>query len=174
MLLRTYTDGINCTDFGQSYVASIGYSDAGNPVLLNGAGSLEVVDSSFDVGCSKCARLISKDTGEAVREFTTPSWDLTLVGLTARMEKHFFFDDEARVFLRNDSGGNTSHCLEINNDQPFRIADAAHCLTATRIIGRSGLLAEGIIDIELDGGERLLENSNSSSYYMQIYAGACT
>lgn len=171
---RSYTDGINCGDFGQSYVASLGFSNAGNPVLLSSAGLLELVDSSFEVGCSECGGLFSKSTGERVLDFTTPSWDMTLVGLTASMENHFFFDDDARVFLNHNSGSKMPRCLQVGDDKMFRVADAANCTTTTRIIGLYGFLAEGAADIAVDPGERLLENSDSPSYYMKVFAGGCT
>lgn len=174
LFLRTYTDGINCTDFGQSHVASLGFSDAGIPILLTDQGPIEVVDSSFEIGCRYCAKLLFKDTGKVAREIITPSWGLRMVGLTEGKENHFYFNDEARVFLRNDPNGKNFHCLEIGNENPFYLSDAAQCSTNTRIIGHYGFLAEGVIDIELGGGEWLLENGNSSSYFMHVYAGACT
>ena len=174
LFFRAYTDGINCTDFGQGNVASLGFSVAENPVLLTDAGPLELVDSSLDVGCSECGRLISKDTGEAVREFTTPSWDLSLVGLTGRMENHFVFDDEARIFLRYYSSGKASRCLRIPDDKFFRTVDAAHCATTTRFVVYPETLANGGVDIESEPGVWILENSGSSSYYMKVIAGACS
>ena len=81
--LRGYTDGLECSSFGQAEVGVLGHSADGHPIVATNAGPFEVIDTLLRVGCPECARVRELRSGRLVATRRTPGWDLTLAGTRA-------------------------------------------------------------------------------------------
>ena len=74
--LTGYTQGLECTSFGQSLVAVAGVLESGQTKLLTEAGEFLMEPDGLSVGCTDC---VAPSNGRSFRR--SPSWDMWLVGL---------------------------------------------------------------------------------------------
>src|SRR5262245_30406969 len=51
VLVRGYTDGMACCDFGQATAAVLGFTERAKPIVLTSRGPLNLADDSLSVGC---------------------------------------------------------------------------------------------------------------------------
>lgn len=110
--VRGYTDGIECSAFGQAKAAVIGHSIAGHPILLTDQGVLELADTVLLVGCLECAKIRNRSNGQLVATRRTPGWDPALAGSRA---DSLLVGPEGELFLRTGSA-----FIELNAAGPFR------------------------------------------------------
>ena len=73
LAIAGYTDGIECSSFGQSTVAVLGFDRGGKAILATSLGALVIEDPWLVVGCPGCAKLVDPEGRELAR-FTTPAW----------------------------------------------------------------------------------------------------
>jgi len=110
--VRGYTDGIECSAFGQARAAVIGHSSAGHPILLTDHGSLELADTVLRVGCPECAKIRNRSDGQLVATHRTPGWDLAVAGTRA---DSLLIGPEGELLLRTGSA-----FIELTAAGPFR------------------------------------------------------
>ncbi len=113
---KGYTDGIDCSSFGQGNVGFLGNSSAGNPIVTTSSGPLEILDQDLIVGCKDCIQ-DAKQAGKAT--YLSTSWDLTL---TNKKESDFIVDKAGNEFIQQDS-----NCLLVPKNDLLRIVQPAIC-----------------------------------------------
>lgn len=96
LLIRGYTDGMECTSFGQSNVAVVALAPSGQSTLLSESGEFVMAPDALRVGCPDC---IAPSNGQSYRR--SPSWDLSLTG--HRLEQ-FFQTHDGLIAIEADSG----------------------------------------------------------------------
>ena len=74
LVIRGYTDGMECSAFGQATAAVIAISAKGVATILTSAGPRQL-PLTVTAGCRGCLRISGSD-----QLFTSPSWDITLTG----------------------------------------------------------------------------------------------
>jgi hypothetical protein len=116
LVFRGYTDGMECTDFGQGNVWVFGFTARGHPVISTSLGPLEITDESLSVGCPGC---IQVEIEREIRRYTSPAWDLSLTG--HRLED-VRADDTGRAYLLQDG-----NCVELSVDDLFVRAPDEAC-----------------------------------------------
>lgn len=112
LLIRGYTDGIECTSFGQSNVAIVGLSPSGQSTLLSESGEFIMAPDALTVGCPDC---IAPSNGRSSRR--SPSWDLSLTG---HRSEQFFETWEGEAAVDVPSG-----CIVLSD--PFALLPATEC-----------------------------------------------
>jgi hypothetical protein len=113
VLVRGYTDGIECSHLGQATVAVLGHSSTGRPIVLSDQGPVSLTDTMFRVGCPDCGRIQDAATGRLVVLRPTPGWDLTLAGTRA---ESLYVNDQREVVLREDG-----RAVALTAFGPFRV-----------------------------------------------------
>ncbi|GAB4375737.1 MAG: hypothetical protein Kow0062_15140 [Acidobacteriota bacterium] len=161
LVLRGWVDGLECCDFGQATVAVLGFSGAGNPILLTDEGPLEVHGGAIEVGCATCARLLDRKTMDVVSVGRTPSWDLRLV---SGDEDYLTYDAEGRLYFFK--GG---RCLRLAPDELFEQVDRERC----RRPREAGYGDRPALGLELEPGEFLLDVPGTP-FVLLLSNAACT
>jgi hypothetical protein len=110
--IRGYTDGIECTSFGQSNVAVVGMAPSGHTRLLSEVGEFVMAPDSLTIGCPDC---IAPSNGRSYRR--SPSWDLFLTG---HRREQFFQTVDGLIAIEVDSG-----CIVLSD--PFTFSPASEC-----------------------------------------------
>lgn len=123
VLIRGYTDGIECCDFGQTNVAVLGYSQQSQPILATSSGSLTVEDQSLRVGCSGCVKVFDSKSGKVLATYPSPSWDLTLTG---HRKADLSASELGELYIRT-----SSTCMQLVPDGLFRVVEQARCASAS-------------------------------------------
>lgn len=163
LLFRAYNGGLTCSRFGQGFVAVAGFSPSGNPLMLTGAGELEITKApKLEVGCRRCLQLIDLDTKQPIAHYVTPAWDLHLVGY---QQDTFRYNALGEVFL--DDGEN---CIRLTNTGRFKAVATENCNSKPRLVGHYGLPAHGITPAP---AEWLFEIPETG-YLMRLLSGACS
>jgi hypothetical protein len=114
LLIRGYTDGMECTSFGQSNVAVVGLSASGESTLLSDSGEFVMAPDALTVGCPDC---IAPSGDRSYRR--SPSWDLSLTGHRA---EQLFQSHEGQVAIEVPDG-----CIVLSD--PFALLPARECAT---------------------------------------------
>ena len=117
LTFKAFTDGIECTDFGQGNVAVAGFTDKNEPVLHTDKGKLTVMDNSLSVGCKDCLEL--SDGEKTAYKMLTPSWDMYL---TKHKHSDISWNNNGEVFILS-----SGQCLSYNQNKLFNISKKENC-----------------------------------------------
>lgn len=116
LLVRGYTDGIECSTFGQATVAVLGSAANGRPQILTSAGPLTLDTAGVRVGCPQCAHVRAQQSDSLVAMYRTPAWDLRRVGLAA---DSLALTETAELVVRQGS-----RWINISSPGSFRVVAA--------------------------------------------------
>lgn len=122
---KGYTDGIDCTSFGQGSVGFLGYSTADNPIIASSAGPIEVTDKRLEIGCDHCVVARDTATGKIIGTFRSPGYDLTL---TDAAPSDFTYDLQGGYNLKQGP-----MCLRIQDSSPVQSVYPERCVVPKKI-----------------------------------------
>ena len=149
---------MQCTQLGLAAV--YGFSKNSNPIIKTKSGLLEIDKSYIGVGCAECLEVLDKDY-TVVKKLSTPSWDLTLIGLP--IDK-ISIDKNGSLYVQNQN-----KCVALNKKSMFQVVKANTC-KQPKIIGHYNKQIKGM---EIKPAEWLLEFEGHENVAL-IKAGACT
>ncbi|HEV7164141.1 MAG TPA: hypothetical protein VGO35_01980 [Gammaproteobacteria bacterium] len=119
-----YTDGIECTAFGQGTVGFLGFSNSGNPIIKTSIGPLEILDKKLLVGCKNCIERLDKNK-EITAKYPTPSWDLMLTG---NKETDFSIGTDGKEYMRHGA-----KCLWLPQNDLIHEVSPAMCASMSPV-----------------------------------------
>ena len=163
LTIRGYTDGQDCSAFGQANVAVTGFSPDGYPIILTSAGPVVVEEPSLLVGCPGCGVLLTRGQYDTVATLTSPAWDAAL--LRYPWDAVRSYDDSGNLYV--DTG---EACIALGPRREVRRVDAPRCQSRMRQIASMDRPAPGI---RLEPGEMLYE-VDGARYVLYLARGACT
>ena len=112
---KGYTDGIECSGFGQGNAGFLGNSLAGNPIVRTSSGPLELLGQDLTVGCKDCIREAKNDG----KSYLSTSLDLTL---TNKKESDFTVDKTGNQFIQQSTS-----CLLVPKNQLLKLSQPVMC-----------------------------------------------
>jgi hypothetical protein len=161
LVLRSFTDGIACSSLGQATVAVVGFSDAGEPIVLTSQGPFTLVASTLRVGCEDCALLLAAASTDTIATLRTPAWDFTEVG---RQLADLSYDDTGSLFMRSDTA-----CVALHRNARFAVVSADACAPMSEI----GNFARQPARMRLEPAEWLF-GAPARKHLLFVKSGACT
>lgn len=157
---KAFVDGMECTDFGQGNVATVGFQN-GRPILETDQGLLEVLDNSLEAGCKDCLRLIDEETKKVIKSSRSPSWSLGLVKLTS---KQISYDTSGSVYVIKGE-----ECLRLNDRGYFSMHRKEKC----PVLEEVGNYSKPYKTHKLEPGESLFKLKGTNSLLF-LSNTACT
>ena len=107
---------LECSSFHNASVPMIGFSEAGDAIILTEKGILELVDMPIGFGCPFCVAVIDKKTLKLVYK-TAPSWH--------RGNAEPVFQYDGSVYWKLDT-----ECLELPSNALFASTDPRNCMVS--------------------------------------------
>tara|TARA_B100000315_G_scaffold45399_1_gene40196 strand:+ start:214 stop:1074 length:861 start_codon:yes stop_codon:yes gene_type:complete len=121
LVFRSFVDGIDCTDFGQGEIATIGFNNNKEPIVLTNKGELQLEQTTLSVGCNNCVALINKNT-LTVSWHVSPTWSLWR-GMNFVCNKN----GDVYFSLVPDSTEHERKCFKLSSDSYFLRVDESFC-----------------------------------------------
>jgi hypothetical protein len=158
---RSWTDGIECNDFGQGRVAVRGFTPKFNPLLLTSSGVIEITNEAFKIGCKDCVKLYEKSNKKIVRMVLAPSWDMTIIGYSDAIVT---YSENGEIFLKNQNA-----CISLSNNTLFKVANPENCIQPEMV----GHYKKDIFGLEISPGDWVYY-IKGSKYFILVRREACS
>ena len=126
VIVRGFTDGIECTAFGQSTAAVVGISEDSRAAILTSRGKLLLEPKALLIGCPQC---VPPGPDGAAR--VSPAWDRRL---TQNASAELFETHQGQIAITSGDG-----CIVMGNDFVWHPAsDCAAMRTGQTLQVKSG------------------------------------